>query len=130
MKYRILQLAKSSNVQRAAYCADSKILCVEFASGCYAYSKVPASVVTAWEVAKSSGRYFHAKVRGSFRCDPIERFPGIVKSDNAVEMWTRERAKNAMLLDALGLAQDTQTDEAVALAKRARAALDALQGEP
>lgn len=59
---------KSSNISAIGYDAETKTLTVQFSSGGkHSYAGVPPETHQAMMSAESIGKYFHAKIRNTFR---------------------------------------------------------------
>jgi len=66
----------SSLIDRAAYDADSKLLCLRFIeTGCYFYFDVPQKLFDALCTAPSAGQFFNEHIKGRYRFerDPDQR---------------------------------------------------------
>lgn len=67
----VRNVKKSSFVQRIAYCQSTQELTLEFLSGTYTYSDVPAMTAkTLWE-AKSYGKAYNRLIKGQFKSEKV-----------------------------------------------------------
>lgn len=59
----------STSIAAAGYAADEEVLRIAFVGGgTYDYLEVPAAVFTAFEAAKSKGRFVNALIKPHFPC--------------------------------------------------------------
>jgi hypothetical protein len=71
---RACRIDRSSMIDRAAFDAETSVLCIRFrGSGSYFYFDVPEALFDGLCRAASAGAFFNARIRDRFRC---ERNPG------------------------------------------------------
>lgn len=64
----------STVIRRFSYDAATHGLAVEFVSGRrYLYREVPDEVAESFRAAFAKGRFFNARIRDRFACEPIEQ---------------------------------------------------------
>jgi hypothetical protein len=67
----------STVIRRFSYDPASRGLAVEFVSGRrYLYREVPEDVAIAFREAFSKGRFFNARIRDRYACEPLEENAG------------------------------------------------------
>jgi hypothetical protein len=67
----------STVIRRFAYDSASQGLAVEFVSGRrYLYREVPEDVAAAFREAFAKGRFFNARIRDRYPCEPLEENAG------------------------------------------------------
>ena len=63
----------SSVIRRFSYEPATRGLAVEFVSGRrYLYREVPEEVAEQFRAAFAKGRFFNARIRDSYACEPLE----------------------------------------------------------
>ena len=63
---------KSSNIDSVGFCQDSNTMAVRFKSGgTYHYQDVNEEVYTGMVNAKSVGKHYHNKIRGSYKGEKV-----------------------------------------------------------
>ncbi len=84
--WKKLNLAPSSNIDMAVYRSDSSTLRVRFAAGrVYEYANVPAELVTEWEGAESTGKFFSRSLRLDFESSRVDHLPELEDAPSCQE---------------------------------------------
>jgi len=74
-----LILEQSTNIKEAYWYQNSKILFIVFMNDrCYQYSDVDEKVVEEWQVAESSGKFFHSRIKSQYDCIEVTKTEQVV----------------------------------------------------